>query len=73
MEKGVELITMQVWIKWGGGGSGELSDGVQLNCTANLLLGLLLLWWFFGGPLLSMESVEEKQSRERERTVILRL
>lgn len=60
--------------KWGWGGenvfphAGESRevrghDAAQLNRTANLRQDPLLLWWFFGGPLLCTNS--KKQSREK--------
>lgn len=49
---------------WGGGGGGGSNDGAQWDRTANLLPDPLLLWWFFGGPLLRTHS-KKRESRGR--------
>lgn len=43
----------------------RVQDGAQLNRAANLRQDPLLLWWFFGGPLLCTNS-ENRAERNRE-------
>lgn len=46
-------------------------DAAQLNRTANLRQDPLLLWWFFGGPLLCTNS-KNRAERKYRRKVITR-
>lgn len=53
-------------------GGRESNDGAQWNCTANLLQDLLLLWWFFVGPLLYANSGKRDKRWSRRESYLQR-